>query len=46
MYVGVISEREGCLRESRYVHILDGHVVVGGTFVRSPMKEAEGEKKE
>lgn len=39
-HVGLISEREGCLRESRYVHVPDGHVVVGCAFVRRPMKEA------
>lgn len=44
-HVGAIFEREGCLRESRYVHAPDGHVVAGYAFVRRPMNEAEGLRK-
>ncbi len=43
--VGAISEREGCSQESRYIHIPNGHVVVGCAFVRRSMKETWGVRK-
>lgn len=44
--VGAISEREGCSQESRYVHIPDGHVVVGCAFCAEVNEGDVGGKKE